>query len=68
MFDMVMPGGIDGLETYRRIVEIYPNQNAIIASGYSETKRVKTLQGLGAGTYIQKLKFPQNRWIERQKV
>jgi len=33
--------GMDGLETYQKILEIYPKQKAIIASGYSETLRVR---------------------------
>jgi len=54
VLDMIMPGGIDGLETYKRIVSIHPGQKAIIASGYSETERVKMLRELGVETYIQK--------------
>ncbi len=54
VLDMVMPGGMDGLETYKHIASIYPNQKAIIASGYSESERVKMLQELGVVTYIQK--------------
>ena len=54
VLDMVMPPGIDGLETYQRICEIKPRQRAIIASGYSESDRVKALQTLGAGAYIRK--------------
>ena len=54
VLDMVMPLGMDGLETYRHVISIYPNQKAIIASGYSESERVKALQKLGAGAYIQK--------------
>ena len=54
VLDMVMPQGIDGLETYRHAISIYPGQRAIIASGYSESERVKALQKLGAGAYIQK--------------
>jgi two-component system, cell cycle sensor histidine kinase and response regulator CckA len=54
VLDMVMPGGIDGLETYRRILEIRPSQRAIITSGYSESERVCALQALGAGGYVQK--------------
>ena len=54
VLDMIMPGGIDGLETYQRIVSIHPQQKAIIASGYSETERVKMLRELGVKTYIQK--------------
>ena len=46
--------GIDGLETYKRIIQSKPNQKAIIASGYSETERVRALQSLGAGQYIKK--------------
>ncbi len=54
VLDMIMPDGMDGLETYRRIISIRPGQKAIIASGYSESDRVRTLQQLGAGAYIQK--------------
>ena len=42
------------LETYKRILELHPRQNAIIASGYSETARVKEAQRLGAGKYVRK--------------
>ena len=35
VLDMIMDPGIDGLETYKRIIELYPGQKAIIASGYS---------------------------------
>lgn len=54
ILDMIMDPGIDGLETYRRILRDHPNQKAIIASGYSETQRVRELQLLGAGSYIKK--------------
>jgi len=54
ILDMIMKPGIDGLETYKRIIELHPNQKAIIASGYSETDRVKEAQRLGAGDYIKK--------------
>lgn len=54
VLDMVMDPGIDGLETYRRIKAKNPGQKAVIASGFSESERVKTLQELGAGVYIQK--------------
>ena len=54
VLDMIMDPGIDGLETYKRILAISPKQKAIIASGFSETDRVKEAQRLGAGTYIKK--------------
>jgi signal transduction histidine kinase len=54
VLDMMMEPGIDGLETYKRIVEFHPGQKAIIASGFSETERVKEAQRLGAGAYVQK--------------
>jgi signal transduction histidine kinase/ActR/RegA family two-component response regulator len=54
VLDMIMEPGIDGLETYRRIVKQHPGQKAIIASGYSETDRVKQAQRLGAKQYIKK--------------
>jgi two-component system cell cycle sensor histidine kinase/response regulator CckA len=54
VLDMIMAPGIDGLETYKRILEHHPGQKAIIASGFSETERVKEAQKLGAGEYITK--------------
>lgn len=54
VLDMIMVPGIDGLETYQRILEINPQQKAILVSGFSETDRVKEAQRLGAGTYVKK--------------
>ena len=54
VLDMIMDPGIDGFETYKRILEMYPGQKAIIASGFSETERIKEAQRLGAGAYIKK--------------
>jgi len=54
VLDMIMPKGINGRETYERIIEIHPGQKAIIASGYAETPDVKRAQKLGAGKYIKK--------------
>jgi DNA-binding NarL/FixJ family response regulator len=45
---------MDGLETYREIIKIVPNQRAVIASGYAETERVHETQRLGAGDYVKK--------------
>lgn len=54
VLDMIMDPGIDGLETYRRILEIHPRQKAVIVSGFSETDRVHKAQALGAGAYVRK--------------
>ncbi|TET25128.1 MAG: response regulator, partial [Candidatus Aminicenantes bacterium] len=54
LLDMIMDPGIDGLETYKRILEFHPDQKAIIVSGFSETERVKEAQRLGAGAYVKK--------------
>lgn len=54
VLDMIMEPGIDGLDTYKKILEIHPNQKAIITSGYSETERVKDAQKLGATSYVKK--------------
>jgi DNA-binding NarL/FixJ family response regulator len=45
---------MDGLDTYKQILKIYPGQKLIIASGYSESVRVKEAQHLGAGAYVKK--------------
>jgi CheY-like chemotaxis protein len=54
VLDMIMFPGINGRETYERIIKIHPNQKAIIASGFAETEDVKDAQEQGAGKYIKK--------------
>jgi PAS domain S-box-containing protein len=54
VLDMIMAPGIDGLETYQRVLEINPQQKAIILSGFSATARVREAQRLGAGAYVKK--------------
>lgn len=54
VLDMIMYPGMDGMETYRKILEINPKQKAVIVSGFSETDRVKKTQGMGAGAFVRK--------------
>jgi signal transduction histidine kinase/CheY-like chemotaxis protein len=54
VLDMIMHPGIDGFETYKQLIARHPDQKAIIASGFSETDRVKKAQHLGAGRYVKK--------------
>ncbi len=54
VLDMIMLPGIDGLETYQRVLKVNPKQKAILVSGFSETDRVKEAQKLGAGAYVKK--------------
>ena len=54
VLDMIMAPGIDGLETYRKVLEINPQQKAILVSGFSQTERVREAQKLGAGAYVKK--------------
>jgi CheY-like chemotaxis protein len=54
VLDMIMRPGIDGLETYKKILQYHPEQKAVIASGYSESQQVKAAQNMGAGIYVKK--------------
>jgi DNA-binding NarL/FixJ family response regulator len=51
---MIMEPGMDGLETYRKVLEINPGQKAVISSGFAENIRVKEALKLGAGAYVKK--------------
>ncbi len=54
LLDMIMDPGIDGIETFRRMKEINPSLKAILASGYSETERIKEIKRLGINQNIKK--------------
>lgn len=54
ILDMIMDPGLDGLDTFREILAVKPDQKVIIASGYAETDRVKTALDMGVGQYLKK--------------
>ena len=52
--DMIMDPGINGRETYERIIKDHPGQKAIVISGFAETDDVKMAIKLGCGKYVRK--------------
>jgi len=54
LLDMLMEPGMNGLQTYEEIIKLYPNQKAIIVSGFSESEDVKATLRLGASGFIKK--------------
>jgi two-component system, cell cycle sensor histidine kinase and response regulator CckA len=54
LLDMLMDPGMNGRRTYERIIEIHPNQKAVIASGFSENEDIYQAQQLGARGFIKK--------------
>jgi signal transduction histidine kinase/CheY-like chemotaxis protein/nitrogen-specific signal transduction histidine kinase len=54
LLDMIMRPGIDGLETYQRILLQKPQQRAIIVSGFAQTEQVREAMRLGVQGYLKK--------------
>ena len=54
VLDMLMPPGINGLQTYVEIMAIHPGQKALIVSGFSESSDVKEAMRLGVGGFVKK--------------
>ena len=54
VLDMIMEDNFDGLDTFKEIIKIRPDQKAIIVSGFAETDRVKEARNLGVNKYIRK--------------
>jgi len=54
ILDMIMDPGINGCETYQRIIEHKPNQKAIIISGYSNSTEIDQARKLGINHFIKK--------------
>jgi DNA-binding NarL/FixJ family response regulator len=51
---MIMLPGMDGLDTYKQIIQAYPAQKAVIVSGFSESKRIREARELGISAYVKK--------------
>ena len=54
VMDMMMEPGLNGRQTYEEVIKLYPDQKAIIASGFSESDDVKAVLQLGASGFIKK--------------
>ncbi len=54
VLDMLMEPGMNGRETYERIIALRPGQKALIVSGFSENSEVRRARSLGAGGFLQK--------------
>jgi PAS domain S-box-containing protein len=54
MLDMILNDGMEGYEIYKRILELKPEQKAIIVSGYSTSKNVRKTLELGAVAVVKK--------------
>jgi len=54
VLDMILGHGIDGLETYKRIISVRPGQKALVVTGFSATEQVNETLRLGAGHHIRK--------------
>jgi len=54
LLDMIMETDMDGLDAFKQIVSLRPEQKVIIVSGFSETTRVKEALRLGVRQYIRK--------------
>ena len=54
ILDMILTTGMNGLETYRKILDRFPGQKALIASGFSENVDVQRVKELGARIFVRK--------------
>ena len=54
LLDMIMDPGMNGRETFEKILKINPNQKAIIVSGYAKNEEVEKTMSLGANKFVKK--------------
>jgi len=54
ILDMVMEPGMNGRETYEQILKLYPDQRALIVSGYAGHDEIARALKLGVGGFIKK--------------
>ncbi len=54
LLDMILGSGMGGRQTYEKIIEIRPDQKALIVSGYCEDQEVKAIQKSGKVNFVRK--------------
>ena len=60
LLDMIMPG-LDGMDAYRQLKDIYPSMQVIVMSGYDRETYGDALVEAGAGAFLQK-PIPMDRF------
>jgi len=59
VMDILMPGGMDGIEATRRLKRALPDAQIIVLSGYSDDARVIGALRAGAISYVEKDSEPE---------
>lgn len=54
ILDMLMEPGLNGCQTYERILRHVPNQKAIITSGYANAEAINKAMTLGISQFVKK--------------
>lgn len=59
VMDLYMPGGIDGIESTRRLREITPHTQVVVLTAHTDDERVIAALRVGAAGYVRKESDPQ---------
>lgn len=59
VMDVLMPGGIDGIEATRQLKKLLPQVQIIVLSGFSDEARIIGALRAGAITYVEKDSEPE---------
>jgi NarL family two-component system response regulator LiaR len=59
VMDMLMPGGIDGVETIRRVRVVTPHTRVVVLTAYTDDARVVAALRAGAIGYVKKDAEPE---------
>ncbi len=54
LLDMMMGSGLNGRETFEKILKIRPEQKAIVISGYAKNDEIMKAKDLGVSDFIEK--------------
>ncbi|RUM39634.1 MAG: hypothetical protein DSY58_00095 [Desulfobulbus sp.] len=54
LLDMLMDPGLNGRQTFERIIRLYPDQKAIVVSGYSDSEDINKLMEMGVLGLLKK--------------
>ncbi len=54
ILDMVMEPGINGRQTYERILEVNPDQKAMLVSGFAMNEDVRAAMAMGVAVFLKK--------------